>query len=609
MGRVAWCLTIVLMALPVAATAADARIRASIDESTSAELDRDFAISILAIPADGDAWSRLSLRLTGDASNWKKLADFNGRGENLLRGVPVRVPWQLMRTELREKAVSALFPSDARGEGGWVHVVKAGSDLEGEPLWNIAEWFTGDPMNYRRIRDANPSVELTTRVGQKVVIPNELLLPGLRGRGNPALTASSAPAKPQIPAMVASTPPPMVNASTADAAPVELTYTGSGSSGSAIYRLKPGEALWSSVVVRFTGRVFSKDVNEAIERIVAENSIADVSRIPAGAPIRIPLDLLMPEYLPAEDARRVAYERSVAESTRAGRRIRVRNLEGVHVIIDPGHGGRDVGTVHDDLWESTHVYDVAMHLKAKLESSSGAKVWLTTRSADGGFRRSTRDELRNRTDHVVLTTPHYRLDDAVVGVNLRWYLANSVYRRLIEESVPPEKIVFLSIHADSLHPSLRGAMAYIPGNRYVTGTYRKSGDVYLARAEVRESPEVEQRADEALRAEGLSRELAASIMGAFSNQGLAVHPYKPVRDNIVREGREWVPAVIRYNKVPTRLLLEICNLGNEEDRRLVQTVGHRKAIADAVYRGIVDFFATREDPPLQPEVVRTAAAE
>ena len=64
--------------------------------------------------------------------------------------------------------------------------------------------------------------------------------------------------------------------------------------------------------------------------------------------------------------------------------------------------------------------------------------------------------------HAVLTTPPYPIEDARVGVNLRWYLANSVYRRAVQAGNDPQKVVFLSIHADSLHPSLRGAMAYIP---------------------------------------------------------------------------------------------------------------------------------------------------
>ena len=163
------------------------------------------------------------------------------------------------------------------------------------------------------------------------------------------------------------------------------------------------------------------------------------------------------------------------------------------------------------------------------------------------------------------------LDDVVVGVHLRWYLANSIFSRALRKGVPKEKVVFLSIHADSLHPSLRGAMAYVPAERYVTGSYRKTERVYLARAEVREHPVVRHSEEESLEAEGLSRELAESIVDSFETHHLNVHPFNPVRDSVVRDGREWVPAIIRYNLVPTRLLLEVCNLGNRYDRELIKT--------------------------------------
>jgi N-acetylmuramoyl-L-alanine amidase len=60
---------------------------------------------------------------------------------------------------------------------------------------------------------------------------------------------------------------------------------------------------------------------------------------------------------------------------------------------------------------------------------------------------------------------------------------------------------------------------------------------------------------------------------------------------VVRDGREWVPAVIRYNMVPTRLLLEVCNLGNRRDRDLMQTRRFRQKVAEAIYRGLVEFYA------------------
>jgi N-acetylmuramoyl-L-alanine amidase len=186
----------------------------------------------------------------------------------------------------------------------------------------------------------------------------------------------------------------------------------------------------------------------------------------------------------------------------------------------------------------------------------------------------------------------------VVGVHLRWYLANSIFRHAIRHGVPKEKVIFISIHADSLHPSLRGAMIYIPAERYVTGSYRKTEQVYLARAEVREHPVVRHSEEESLQAEGLSRDLASAMIDSFDEKHLGVHPFNPIRDSVVRDGREWVPAILRYNLVPTRLLLEICNLGNRSDRALIRTKRYRQDVAEAMYQGLVNFFADREETPV-----------
>ncbi|HEX3110014.1 MAG TPA: hypothetical protein VHU41_13050, partial [Thermoanaerobaculia bacterium] len=84
---------------------------------------------------------------------------------------------------------------------------------------------------------------------------------------------------------------------------------------------------------------------------------------------------------------------------------------------------------------------------------------------------------------------------------------------------------------------------------------------------------------------------AQSVIDSFDERGLKVHPFNPVRDNVVRDDREWVPAVIRYNLVPTRSLIEICNLGNKHDRALLKTQKWREDTAQAIYRGIVSFYA------------------
>ena len=74
----------------------------------------------------------------------------------------------------------------------------------------------------------------------------------------------------------------------------------------------------------------------------------------------------------------------------------------------------------------------------------------------------------------------------------------------------------------------------------------------------------------------------------------------------MRDGREWVPAVIRYNLVPTRALIEICNLGNKHDRELLTTKKWREDIAQAVYRGIVTFYADQAQDETPAVVARAS---
>jgi N-acetylmuramoyl-L-alanine amidase len=574
-----------------------------------ASLTADYTIDVVVTPHEGDAWSRLAKRVTGDGDRWNEIASFNHAGGNLTTEQRVHIPFNLLRPNLQRDVAAALFPSDSDVAAGRRHVVVGSSGIEGESLWNIAEWFTGRGENYAAIRAANPSQGLSTRKGDVILIPKELLATAFR-RGE--MEERNAPKTAEVrkseddPEERAGADGHAAAAALPEAVAVagqpSLTYDRTSTEPFAVYRLQKGEALYSSVAIRFTGRVYSKDVGDVLDRIVKFNSIDDVARIPIGYRVRIPMSLLLPEYLPADDPTRVANEEVKRASAKLAVRPRAKGLAGVRVILDAGHGGRDVGATYDDVWESNYVYDVMCRLKNILEKKSGATVAATTKSKQAGYDIPDDDELEEATDHIVLTSPKYVIGDPAVGVNLRWYLANSIFRRAMKTRVPREKVVFLSIHADSLHPSLRGAMAYIPGQRYVTGSYEKSEQVYLARAEVRESPVVRHSEKESLTAEGLSRDLAESIIDAFDADGLKVHPFNPVRDNVVRNGREWVPAVIRYNLIPTRLLLEICNLGNDRDRALMKTKKYRQRVAEAIYQGLVNYYNDREDDRRAPAI-------
>jgi N-acetylmuramoyl-L-alanine amidase len=602
----------------------------------TASLTREYEIDVAVRPHKGDAWSRLAKRVTGDGERWKEIAAHNAAGEKLTTDDSVLVPFLLLRPQLQRQIVHALFPGDGPAAEGWRHVVIGSTGVEGESLWNIATWFTGDGASYGAVRKANPRQGLSTRKGDVILIPKELLAAAFaggaarpekalaRGEARPAApttgrsggveeqnAAASAPAEirnpendpVERPSADANVPEPAVEA-VASGVPA-LTYDRSGAEPFAVYKLQKGEALYSSVAIRFTGRVYSKDVGDVLERIVKFNDIEDVARLRVGYRVKIPIELLLPEYRPADDPTRVAREQAQRESARLVKRTRARNLAGVQIILDPGHGGRDVGAAHEDVFEARYVYDVTCRLKQVLEKNTDAKVWITTRSQSGGYAVAQHDALDPQNDHVVLTTPRYTLDDSTVGVHLRWYLANSIFHRAMKSGIAREKVVFISIHADSLHPSLRGAMAYIPGERYVMGSFQKSGEVYLARAEVREAPLVRHSEKESLAAEGLSRDFAETVMDSIEEAGLKVHPFNPVRDNVVREGHEWVPAVIRYNMVPTRMLLEVCNLGNARDREQMKTKKYRQQVADAISHGIETFFSETGTPT--PSVVASRA--
>ncbi|MBW3670551.1 MAG: N-acetylmuramoyl-L-alanine amidase [Acidobacteria bacterium] len=573
---------IVILCPILSAFAAELSVR--LDPHTRVELTLDHEIVFHVVPQRGDAWTRLALRVCGDAARWKTLAELNNR-PSLLVGVPVRIPYDLIRPELKTVITRALFPADRRHEKGWVHEVVSSSGPEGESLWRIAEWFAGTGEKYTTIREANPGMTLSTKPSQRVLIPEEVLLEPFRAE------------------MIESDEQLYLHASLRDSviAPAAvravdrrntaaLEYAGTGAERHAIYRLQEGEAIYSSVAVRFTGRIHADDVNEVIGEIVRFSGIEDVSRLPVGYPVKIPIDLLTTEFRPPDDPLRQEWEHLRRQRELLARGVEANRLEGVHVIIDPGHGGRDVGAISKDLYEAVYVYDIASRLKALLEKETAATVWVTTRSSALGYTVPDRDVLEENIDHVLLTTPNYDLSDPVVGVNLRWYLSNAIYRR-VSRTAAHEKVVFLSLHADSLHPSLKGAMVYIPGERHVRNlSFEKSGRVYLARAEFREQPAVSHSAEEAFEAEAFSNRFAESLMSSFRREGLEVHPFDPVREHVVREKREWVPAVLRYNKVPTRVLVEVCNLANPEDLGRLTTRRWRGEVARALAEGIVSHF-------------------
>lgn len=565
--------------LPAASDAATRRMAVPEIGSPSpvAVLTSSGRIHIEAKPRRNEGLLAFAERLCGSSRHASAVSRANGGVRRLRRGVRYKVPFDLLPARHRQAVIRALLPRDQATADGWRHRVASTSrGARSESLWSIAEWFTGSGENHRTLRRANNLTSNVIRPGQVILIPRNLLSEPFAGM-LPAATTRQAVAAAD-------------SGASSSAGDGPFGHYGSDDRGDyASYRLKAGEALYSSVVMRFTGRLLAADVNELVDQIRERNAIRDVRDLPVGYEVRIPLDLLSARYLPPEHPHRQEWEAQRSASEQIENELMALDLDGVTVVLDAGHGGRDTGAPVGGLWESVYVYDIMLRTKRLLESRTAATVMPTTREG-ASFRIDDRDVLPKSRGHVVLTSPPYRIDNAAVATNFRWYLSNDIYRQRRKAGAEPGQVIFISIHADSLHPSLNGAMVYIPGLVGITNNYGKSGSVYNSRREVRAQPRVSFTRSERTTSKGLSRDLAQHLLDSFRRSDLGVHHNNPIRDRIWRGRRVYVPAQLRFNQIPAKVLLEVCNLSNDRDRRLIKTRAYRQRVAEAIVDGILSYY-------------------
>jgi N-acetylmuramoyl-L-alanine amidase len=541
--------------------------------------------ALIVDPLRGDGWITISRRYTGGSSAVTALRRANPGLKSPMRDRTIRVPVEIMRGDLRLEAVRCLFPLDKRIDIGWQHWILDPFGT-GEVSWEwLSELFSGRQDHVRDLKLANPErVSQGLKRGRTVVVPESILLSVFR-----SLTPVATPTPIATPTSVPrSTPLPPSSTPTAT---VPLDYGSDEVGDYAVYRLRKGEALYSAVVVRFTGQLLAKQVNETAMEIAERSGIDDVTDIPVGYPVKIPLDLLLPDYLPADNPRRLAWVEEQRELGRFFEVVHATDLSGVQVILDAGHGGNDTGALVDGLWESAYAYDIMCRIKANLERHTRAKVWTTIQQKGRGFKVPSNDRLDQRRDAFLLTRPPYSLQDSVLGVHLRWYLTNDIILNRLGANFPRSKTVFLSVHADSLHPSVRGAMVYVPSRYLRPSKFTVDRRDIKKFAEYRNHPTIRLGADFKARVEASSRHLADNIIASLEKNELGVHPYEPVRDRVLRGRRSWVPAVLRFTAAQNAVLLEACNMANPEDRALLQQAAWREQFARAVVEGMASAFA------------------
>ena len=217
------------------------------------------------------------------------------------------------------------------------------------------------------------------------------------------------------------------------------------------------------------------------------------------------------------------------------------------IILDPGHGGHDTGTIGTNgLQEKDLVLDVAKRLAQIITERLGSEVFLT------------------------------RTDDTFVPLESRTAMANEKQADL-----------FLSIHANaSRSRSARGIETY-----YLNFTTDPEALEVAARENAVSQETISQlqglvqkialaeKVDE-------SKEFAVRVQAALS-QGIA-----DGNQRSLDRGVKKAPFVVLIGANMPSVLTEFSFLSNPQDEKLLRTSEHRQKVAEALYVGIEGYVQT-----------------
>ncbi|MFP6582236.1 MAG: N-acetylmuramoyl-L-alanine amidase [Candidatus Hydrogenedentota bacterium] len=535
---------------------------------------REIEPGVLALSKDGGNLG-LEVHLPGGNGAKRILAKYLANPDEWVKyknRLNCFVPFDQLRPEYRRKALLTIFSDDVIDGNGWTHT----AIFDGETLWNLSHWTTNNGANRKyAVPLSGDQLTATLRRGQKIRIPVKFLTKVMRA---PTLRVIVEPT-PELAGLNDS-----------------LLYRNDKKGTVAVYRLKRGESLYSSVVMRFTDYAENADVLQACKEVAARSGIRDMRDIDAGQSIYIPVNMLSDQYQPTGTKARVAYEDSIKESKRLQNIVVAsKDLSGIVVILDPGHGGKDYGAYYpgSGLYEDEINYDIVMRIKKILESETSAKVHLTMIDRSAGLAASDRNRFSHDLDEELLTHPRHRNDvSSKVSANLRWMLINKLYDAERKRGVPARNILFTSIHTDSIgNGSHRGTMIYIPGAQY-RSQEQQPGKIYRGYEEGRTHYAFASTASERRTDEALSRNFANVVMEELGKKRIKRYAGGSAIRNKIQRSRtsKYVPAVLRNTKVPTKILIETANLQNVTDRARLADPWWRQEFAKAYVAALKRFY-------------------
>jgi N-acetylmuramoyl-L-alanine amidase len=249
-----------------------------------------------------------------------------------------------------------------------------------------------------------------------------------------------------------------------------------------------------------------------------------------------------------ENKTRADLEIHEAKPTAHGDRslIRALGLKIGKIVIDPGHGGHDTGTIGPDgLEEKDLVLEVGKRLGKMLETRLGAEVVYT------------------------------RKDDTFIPLETRTAIANQERADL-----------FISIHANSSQdPTARGVETY-----YLNFTSSPEALEVAARENAVSEKSIYELRDLvkkiALKEKiEESREFAGDVQQSLHSGLAAKSP--AIRDRGVKKA----PFIVLIGANMPSILAEISFVSNPTDEHRLETAEYRQRIADSLYRGVANYVS------------------
>lgn len=238
-----------------------------------------------------------------------------------------------------------------------------------------------------------------------------------------------------------------------------------------------------------------------------------------------------------------------AQNNRAGGQslTRALGLKIGRIVIDPGHGGRDTGTIGPTgLREKDVTLEVARHLGKLIEEKLGSEV-IYTRSGDETVSLERRTEIANEA----------RAD------------------------------LFLSIHVNSSrYRSVGGVETF-----YLNLT-RSRADLEVAARENAGSNQSIHELTNLVQKIALDDKMQESREFATRVQ-TEVHSLAKKRDASARNrGVKSAPFVVLIGAKMPSVLVELGFISNPSEEKLLGDAGHRQKVADALYQGLSSYAST-----------------